>query len=189
MADWLYESAPATPDGLAAYSVLDAVGMRLGNVDGWARAPGGAVAFLSLGSPAALREGHALVPLGYVTQVDARRRHVRLRELTRKAIAQRLPRYDGALPHPEALVAALREAPDVRPEIALVLADPARGVRPLFPRGWDPVPEAGDGQGGLPPRVPAPRVPASPVPAPRAAAPARPVWQPLARLAGPAWEM
>lgn len=178
MADWLFESAPNAPASLAAYGVLDAVGMRFGQVDGWLRDPSGEVVMVSMTLRSIMRTQRALIPLGYITQLDIGRRNVHLREITRRSLSTYGLVYEGGtLPDTDALVEKLRESPYVRPEIRLLLADP-RHVQPMLPsRAW----ALGDGRAERPPVPPS---------AAEALAAGPPVWSPLAPLGDdlvPSW--
>lgn len=137
MADWLFESAPASPASLASYNVLDAVGMRFGQVDGWLRDPSGEVVMFAMTLRSLLRIQRALIPLGYITQLDLGRRNVHLREITKRSLATFGAVFEGGtLPDTDVLVDRLRQAPYVRPEIRLLLADP-KAVKPMLPsRHW-----------------------------------------------------
>lgn len=147
MADWLFESAPSAPFSFAGYNVLDAVGMRFGQVDGWLRAPDGEVVMFALTMRTFMRTQRALVPLGYITQLDLGRRNVHLREITKRSIDGYGVRFDGGtLPDTDVIVETLRQSPYVRPEIRALLADP-RDVQAMQPtRAWT----LGDGVVGVP---------------------------------------
>ncbi len=206
MPDWRYETSSSAPDSPVGYGVLDAFGLRIGTVDGWMRSPGGEVLFVVVAVRNLLRTARHALPLGYVVQFDTRRRQLHLRELTRRSLPQRCPRFEGvALPAEPELDAVLREAPHVRPEIRDMMANPGEGLRPMRPGRLTAAPEQGDGRAGPPP-PPAPppatwsrvgpalaaepaRVPNAvrpPEPAPTAPA-ARPSWQPLASIR-PTWQ-
>ena len=137
MADWLFESAPASPSSLASYNVLDAVGVRFGQVDGWLRDPSGEVVMFAMTLRSLLRVQRALIPIGYITQLDLGRRNVHLREITKRSLATFGAVFEGGtLPDTDVIVDRLRQAPYVRPEIRLLLADP-KDVQPMRPtRLW-----------------------------------------------------
>ncbi len=181
--DWsLHKISSSEPtSGLAQFSVLDAVGVRLGAVSGWVYTPDGHVAGLSVGLRGFFKAHYYLIPLGYVTQIDPRHRTLHLREITRRSLPQVAVRCDDTLPPAEVLETVLREAPNPRPAIVSMLRQPESG--PLFSHTPAP-PRQGDGH-RHPPALPVPHV--APPPARSADAPAPPSlprWQTLAVLAG-----
>ena len=196
MADWLFESAPSAPFSFAGYNVLDAVGMRFGQVDGWLRDPEGEVVMFALTMRTFMRTQRALVPLGYITQLDLGRRNVHLREITKRSIDSYGVRFDGGtLPDTDVIVETLRQSPYVRPEIRLLLADPGH-VQPMQPtRAWT----LGDGQAPSADEPSSLEAPASDGAAPvldrpglappEPSSPGPPAWTPLlqAEHSAPAW--
>ncbi len=174
MAPWLYETASASPDGLVGYGVLDALGMRIGAVEGWVRAPDGTLALVVLSQKSLLRLSRHLVPLGYVVQVDGHKRYLHLRELTRRSLPLHCPRIgEAGLPSDDDLERAVREAPHVRPEVASLLSRPATGIRAMRPGRLSLSAEQGDGSSSGPPDLPVWRR------ADRIAEPRLPAWAPL----------
>ena len=191
MSPWRYETAPVSPEGLVGYGVLDALGMRIGGVEGWVWAPDGTLALVVIAQKSLLRLSRHLVPLGYVVQVDSRRRYLHLRELTRRSLPMHCPRLaEHGLPDDSDLQRAVLEAPHVRPEIAALLRDPATGIHAMQPGRLRVRTEQGDGSAGLPPELPAwrradllvePRLPAwTPITTPSDTGP----WKTLADLGG-----
>jgi hypothetical protein len=151
--DWsLYAASFEPASSLAGYSVLDAVGVPLGSVSGWAYDGRGQVGALRVGVRSLLRgQRHYLVPLGYVTQVDPRHRFVHLREVTRRTIARHAALAGEELPLREELETLVREAPNPRPEICAILQDPHAGPVFLRPGRLTVEAEQGDGGAGPPP--------------------------------------
>ena len=134
MPAWLYETASAASGSVVGFGVLDALGMRLGTVEGWVWAPDGTLAFLEVAHRAVLRESRHLVPLGYVVQVDPGHRYVHLRELTRRTLGTACPRLDDRrLPDDDALADAWAAAPTPRPDVTTRLRHPEAGVDALVP--------------------------------------------------------
>lgn len=134
MPAWLYETASPSSGGLVGFGVLDALGMRLGTVEGWVWAPDAALAYLEVAHRSVLRENRHLVPLGYVVQVDAGHRYVHLRELTRRTLAAHCPRIDDRrLPDDDTLENGIAGAPAPRPDVVARLRRPAAGVDALVP--------------------------------------------------------
>lgn len=134
MPTWLYESASTASESVVGFGVLDALGMRIGTVEGWVRTPEGAVAYLEVAHRSVLRENRHLVPLGYVVQVDPGRRYVHLRELTRRTLPLVGVRFDDRrLPDETTLAEGLRHTPAARTDVVNLLLDPAHGVAALVP--------------------------------------------------------
>ena len=134
MPAWLYETASAASGGVVGFGVLDALGMRLGTIEGWVWAPGGELAYLDVAQRSVLRENRHLVPLGYVVQVDPGHRYMHLRELTRRTLGTACPRFDDRrLPDEGVLMQGLLNAPDIRADVAARLRQPALGVDALVP--------------------------------------------------------
>lgn len=166
--DWsLHQtSSSETASGFTRYSVLDAVGVRLGTISGWVRAPGGQLAGLCV---ALSRFEPYLIPLGYVTGVDPRHRTIHLREVTRRVLPRLGVPCADVLPPAEVLDAVLREAPAPRPEIASLFRQPEQG--PLF-------------SASTPIVVPVRRTdPTRPAPTP-----VEPRWRTLEQVATPPWQ-
>jgi hypothetical protein len=183
MSDWfLYTATPEAPtDSLVGYSVLDAVGVPLGSVSGWAYDGRRQLAGFRVAVRGFLkRRQHFLIPLGYVTQVDPRHRFVHLREITRKRLPDHAIEAEHELPPTADLELVTRQAPNVRPEIRSILEDPHRG--PIFLRpGRLTLPrDQGDGAAR---RTPSVRIP-PPTPLARASDPIG--WAPLAPKPKPA---
>ncbi len=148
MADWsLYTATPEAPmASLVGYNVLDAVGVPMGSISGWAYDGGWQLAAIRVAVRGFLkRRQHFLIPLGYITQVDPRHRFVHLREITRRRISEHALQADEELPERPELEALIRQAPNVRPEIHSILADPHQGPVFLRPGRLTIASDQGDG--------------------------------------------
>ena len=148
MADWsLYTATPEAPtESLVGYNVLDAVGVPMGSISGWAYDGGWKLSALRVGVRGFLkRRQHFVIPLGYVTQVDPRHRFVHLREITRKRLSEHALQANDELPERHELEALVRQAPNVRPEIYSILADPHQGPIFLRPGRLTVASDQGDG--------------------------------------------
>ncbi len=196
MSDWsLYTATPeAPPESLVGYNVLDAVGVPMGSISGWAYGGAWQLAALRVAVRGFLkRRQHFLIPLGYVTQIDPRHRFVHLREITRRRLSEHAIQADDELPDRPELEDLVRQAPNVRPEILSILSDPHQGPVFLRPGRLSIAPDQGDGARGIQPSVmPLPQptslarasepigwAPLAPEPE-VSAAPTRPQWTPLA---------
>ena len=167
--DWSLHQTSSTrsASGFALYSVLDAVGVRLGTISGWVCAPSGEVVGLCV---ALSRFEPYMIPLGYVTGVDPRHHTIHLREVTRRLLPRLAVPCHPTLPPAEVLVSLLQEAPAPRGEVASIFRKPEEG--PLFSQSTPIV-------------VPVRR--SEPRPAPARPAAAEPSWQPLQQAALPGW--
>lgn len=161
MPAWLYETASPPAASLVGFGVLDALGMRLGTVEGWVWTPEATLAYLEVCYRSVLRENRHLVPLGYVVQVDAGHRYVHLRELTRRTLAAHCPRIDERrMPDADVLAAGIEAAPAPRPDIVLRLRRPEAGVDGLVPERIAVQQSAARRPSDSPSLLPSPGVPA-----------------------------
>lgn len=145
-------------ESLVGYNVLDAVGVPMGSISGWAYDGGWQLAALRVAVRGFLkRRQHFLIPMGYVTQVDPRHRFVHLREITRRRVSEHGLQADEALPERTELESLVRQAPNVRPEILSILSDPHQG--PVFLRPGRLTVASDQGDGARSPALPTLLVP------------------------------
>lgn len=103
--------------GVSGYGVLDALGVRIGHIDGWVTGPEGRVRLLKVRVLDWFRGRGFLVPLGCVTLIDDGRRHVQLTQLTKRTLLKQCLPVSTSLPDPAQLEELIRYFPNPRPAI------------------------------------------------------------------------
>lgn len=110
--------------GVAGYSVLDALGVRIGHVSGWVTEPSGEIALLKVTVRDWFKSRAYLLPSGGIMAVEDERRHVTLRQLTRRALMKQCLPLEDDLPPPHLLRELIQFFPNPRPAVVERLADP-----------------------------------------------------------------
>ncbi len=173
MSDWSLTDRPLHngASGIAAYAVLDALGLRLGYVTGWVKDPDRRVRMLKVAVRESSDTKEYLIPIGAVTLIDDARAQFHLRELTKRSLGKYCIAFDGELPEPRLLKSLIRYFPNPRPSVVERLEQPEEVPAPppsrLTVRG-----DQGDG------------APSSSTPN---FEPTTTTWRRLGRLAPPVW--
>ncbi len=171
MPDWTLENRPLGEggDGIAGYTVVDALGLRLGWVSGWITDPDDRVRMLKLAVREWFKIKEFLVPIGSITLIDDRRSRIQLRELTKRSVPKYCMPFEGDIPEPRLLNGLIRFFPNPRPRVVERLEHPDEVPAP--PARLNILYEQGDGSRSAPepPFTPGPR------------------WIRLDRLAPPDW--
>ena len=174
-ADWklvnFEESDEST--GIDGYSVLDALGLRVGHVSGWVIHPSGGVVMLKTTIRDWFKTRDYLVPIGAVTLVNDIHRQLQLRQLTRRALIKQCIQVTDELPAQDVLEELIQYFPNPRPVVAERLN---RGQELLRQPTWSRLtiqPDQGDG-------LPFFALGASIIPGPN--------WTKLGRLTPPLWK-
>lgn len=158
--------------GVAGYGLLDALGVRIGQVTGWVTYPSGEIALLKVTVRDWFKSRDFLLPLGAISLIDDARRHVQLRQLTRRTLARQcLPVEPTALPPDDVLAEFVQYFPNPRPSVVERLGDPNPAPSVPQPGRLTVLPDQGDGHGAV----------AEPTLDPN------PHWVKLGRLVPPVW--
>ena len=147
MADWKLTDLPDLQgtNGIAGYSVLDALGVRIGHISGWVSNSSGRITLLKATVRDWFKSRDYLIPLGAVTLIDDTRRRLQLRQLTKRALMKQCLPIGNVLPEASFLEDLIQYFPNPRPSIMERLAHPAT-VRPM--PSWSRLtvhPDQGDG--------------------------------------------